>query len=224
MRNPSSGVILAGGLATRCGGGNKALLPLGGRPLLDRIFSVYRQVFEEIILVTNSPREFLGWDAKIVTDIFTERSSLTGIHAGLFYAENPFAFVCACDTPFLKREVVELVLERLRPGVDVVLPRTAAGAEPLCAAYSRRCLKPIEQHLQSRLMKIQLALADCRIETVPEAAIRERDPELVSFFNVNTPEDLARAERMLAEAEPGGGPPGGCRPPRTEPHQEMDPA
>jgi molybdopterin-guanine dinucleotide biosynthesis protein A len=217
-------VILAGGLATRCGGGNKALLPLGGRPLLDRIFSVYRQVFEEIILVTNSPREFLGWDAKIVTDIFSERSSLTGIHTGLFYAENPYAFVCACDTPFLKREVVELVLERLRPVTDVALPRTAAGAEPLCAAYSRRCLKPIEQHLNRRLLKIQLALAGCRIETIPETAIRERDPELVSFFNVNTIEDLARAERMLAGAEPGGEPPGGCRPPRTEPHQEMDPA
>ena len=224
MRQPCSGVILAGGLATRCGGGNKALLPLGGRPLLDRIFAVYRQVFEEIILVTNSPREFLGWDAKIVTDIFAERSSLTGIHAGLFYAENPFAFVCACDTPFLKRGVVELVLERLRPGTDVVLPRTAAGAEPLCAAYSRRCLKPIEQHLRSRLLKIQLALAGCRIETIPEAAIRERDPQLISFFNVNTPEDLARAERMLAETQPDGEPPDGSPPPRTEPHQEMDPA
>ena len=224
MRQPCSGVILAGGLATRCGGGNKALLPLGGMPLLDRIFAVYRQVFEEIILVTNAPREFLGWDAKIVTDIFPERSSLTGIHAGLFYAENPFAFVCACDTPFLKREVVELVLERLRPGTDVALPRTAAGAEPLCAAYSRRCLKPIEQHLKSRLMKIQLALAGCRIETVPEAAIRERDPQLMSFFNVNTPEDLALAERLLAETEPGDGPPGASRQPRPEPHQEMDPA
>jgi molybdopterin-guanine dinucleotide biosynthesis protein A len=116
------------------------------------------------------------------------------------------------------------VLERLRPGTDVALPRTAAGAEPLCAAYSRRCLKPIEQHLQRRLMKIQLALAGCRIETIPEAAIRERDPELVSFFNVNTPEELARAERMLAETEPSERPPDGGQPPRTEPHQEMDPA
>jgi molybdopterin-guanine dinucleotide biosynthesis protein A len=202
MRQPCSGVILAGGLATRCGGGNKALLPLGGLRLLDRIFSVYRQVFEEIILVTNQPLEFLGWDAKIVTDIFPERSSLTGIHAGLFYSERPCAFVSACDTPFLQREVVELVLDRLRPGIDVVLPRTSAGAEPLCAAYSRRCLPPIEHHLRGHLMKIQLALAGCRIETVPEAAIRDRDPGLVSFFNVNTPEELARAELLLAETEP----------------------
>jgi molybdenum cofactor guanylyltransferase len=203
MRQPCSGVILAGGLATRCGGENKALLPLGGFRLLDRIFSLYRQVFEEIILVTNRPVEFLDWDAKIVTDIFPERSSLTGIHAGLFYSERPFAFVSACDTPFLKREVIELVLDRLHPGVDVVLPRTSAGAEPLCAAYSRRCLKPIEHHLRMNLMKIQLALAGCRIEIVPETAIRDRDPGLVSFFNVNTPEDLARAELLLSETEPG---------------------
>jgi molybdenum cofactor guanylyltransferase len=201
MRQPCSGVILAGGLATRCGGGNKALLPLGGARLLDRIYAVYRQVFDEIILVTNQPMEFLDWDATIVTDIYPERSSLTGVHAGLFYSGNPFAFVSACDTPFLKREVVEMVLDRLQPEIDLVLPRTAAGAEPLCAAYSRRCLKPIEQAIRLNHMKIQRALAGCRIEIVPEADLRTRDAQLLSFFNVNTPEDLARAEHLLAAAQ-----------------------
>jgi len=202
MRQPCSGVILAGGLAKRCGGENKALLPLGGVRLLDRVYAVYRQLFEEIILVTNQPLDFLDWDVRIVTDIFPERSSLTGIHAGLFYAEHPFAFVSACDTPFLKREVVELVLDRLRPEVDLVMPVTAAGAEPLCAAYSRRCLKAMEHHIRANRMKIRLALAECRLETIPEADILARDPGLLSFFNVNTPEDLKRAERLLAEAEP----------------------
>jgi molybdopterin-guanine dinucleotide biosynthesis protein A len=199
MRQPCSGVILAGGLATRCGGENKALLPLGGVRLLDRIFAVYRQLFEEIILVTNQPLDFLDWDARIVTDIFPERSSLTGIHAGLFYAEHPFAFVSACDTPFLKREILELVLERVRPEFDLVMPCTEAGAEPLCAAYSRRCLKPIENAIRGNRMKIRLALAGCRVETIPEADVLARDPELLSFFNVNTPEDLARAEHLLAD-------------------------
>jgi molybdopterin-guanine dinucleotide biosynthesis protein A len=78
-----------------------------------------------------------------------------------------------------------------------VLPRTSAGFEPLCAAYSRRCLKPAEDHLRANKLKIHLALKDCRIKTISEDRLRAKDPDLVSFFNVNTPQDLARAEQML---------------------------
>jgi molybdopterin-guanine dinucleotide biosynthesis protein A len=206
MRQPCSGVILAGGLATRCGGENKALLPLGGVPLIDRLLDVYRQVFEDVIVVTNDPLAFVDRDAKIVTDIFTERSSLTGIHAGLFYAEHPFAFVSACDTPFLARGIVEAVLDRVRPEIDIVMPLTAAGAEPLCAAYSRRCLRQMENSIVHGRMKIRLALSGFRLEHVPEADLRAVDPELASFFNVNTLEDLSRAEQMLAAAHTSGYP------------------
>jgi molybdopterin-guanine dinucleotide biosynthesis protein A len=197
MKHPCSGVILAGGLATRYGGENKAFLKVGGMQILDRLFDLFSELFDDIILVTNRPRDFLEWDALIVTDIFPVRSSLTGIHAGLFYASHPFAFFSACDTPFLKREIIETVLSEIEPGADLVLPRTSAGFEPLCAAYSRRCLKPAEDHLRANKLKIHLALKDCRIKTISEDRLREKDPDLVSFFNVNTPQDLARAEQML---------------------------
>ena len=198
MKHPCSGVILAGGLATRYGGENKAFLKVGGMQILDRLFDLFSELFDEIILVTNRPRDFLEWDALIVTDVFPVRSSLTGIHAGLFYASHPFAFFSACDTPFLKREIIETVLSEIEPGADLVLPRTSAGFEPLCAAYSRRCLKPAEDHLRANKFKIHLALKGCRIKTIPEDRLRAKDPGLVSFFNVNTPQDLERAEQMLS--------------------------
>jgi len=197
MKHSCSGVILAGGLATRYGGENKAFLKVGGVQILDRLFDLFSELFDEIILVTNRPRDFLEWDALIVTDVFPVRSSLTGIHAGLFYARHPFAFFSACDTPFLKREIIETVLSEIEPGADLVLPHTSAGFEPLCAAYSRRCLKPAEDHLRANKFKIHLALKDCRIKTIPEDRLRAKDPGLVSFFNVNTPQDQARAEQML---------------------------
>ncbi len=198
MRQPCTGVILAGGLSTRYGGRNKALLQVGGRCILDRLFEVFRGLFAETILVTNRPEEFLEWDVFIVTDLFAVRSSLTGIHTGLFYARQPHAFFAACDTPFLQRGVVEAVLEGIEPAVDLVIPRTAAGLEPLCAAYSKRCLRSVEDHLRRGLFKIQWALANKRIREIPEEVLRRRDPELRSFFNVNTPEDLARAEALAA--------------------------
>jgi len=197
MRQPCSGVILAGGLSTRYGGENKAFLRVGGMRILDRLFAVYGELFDEIILVTNNPGEFLNWDALIVTDIFPVRSSLTGIHAGLFYARHPFAFFSGCDTPFLKKEVVETVLDSLEPGIDLVIPQTSAGLEPLCAAYSQRCLKAAEEHILQNKFKIQMALSGKRIKKIPEDVLRQKDPELRSFFNVNSPEDLARAERIV---------------------------
>lgn len=197
MRQPCSGVILAGGLSTRYAGENKAFLRVGGRRIIDRLFAVYTKLFDEIILVTNSPRDFLEWDALIVTDIFPARSSLTGIHAGLFYARHPFAFFSACDTPFLKKEVVETVLDSLAPGIDLVIPHTSAGLEPLCAAYSQRCLKAAEEHILQNKFKIQMALSGKRVNKIPEDVLRQKDPELLSFFNVNSPEDLARAEQFV---------------------------
>jgi molybdopterin-guanine dinucleotide biosynthesis protein A len=201
MKIPCSGVILAGGLSSRYGGENKAFLRIAGTRILDRLFSVFRVVFDEIILVTNNPREFLGWDAMIVRDIFPVRSSLTGIHAGLFYARHPFAFFTACDTPFLKRSVVQTILDNLEEEADIVIPNTSAGLEPLCAAYSKRCLKPAGDHLRMNKFKIQAALGKCRIKKIQEKALRESDPDLVSFFNINTPEDMQKAEQLISSGK-----------------------
>ena len=103
MTPPCTGVILAGGENRRFSGKNKAFVQVAGKRILDHIYGVFSDLFEEIILVTNNPLQYLEWDFNIVTDLFSIRSSLTGIHAGLFYATNPHAFFAACDTPFLFR-------------------------------------------------------------------------------------------------------------------------
>jgi molybdopterin-guanine dinucleotide biosynthesis protein A len=194
---PCSGVILSGGLATRYGGTEKALLQVGGVRILDRIYDIYRELFEEIILVTNSPHKFLEWDLLIVSDLFPIRSALTGIHAGLFYMTNPFAFISGCDTPFLKKEMVETVIQKIEPKIDIVMPETSAGLEPLCAAYSKRCLNSAQHHLEQKKLKIIKAFRKNRIKTISEKVLCRIDPDLRSFFNINTAEDLKHAEEMI---------------------------
>jgi len=194
---PCTGVILSGGLSTRYDGTEKALLQVGGVRILDRIYDIYSQLFEEIILVTNNPQKFLEWDLLIVSDLFPIRSSLTGIHAGLFYMTNPFAFISACDTPFLKKEIIETVIGKIEAQIDIVMPETAAGFEPLCAAYSKRCLQPAQHHLEQEKLKIIKTFRKSRIKTISEKVLRKIDPDLASFFNINTPGDLKRAEEML---------------------------
>jgi molybdopterin-guanine dinucleotide biosynthesis protein A len=197
MKFPCTGVILSGGLATRFDGREKALLRVGGKPILDRIYGIFSDLFDDIILVTNNPLQFLKWDLNIVTDLFDIRSSLTGIHAGLFYATYPYAFFSACDTPFLKRDLVETILNGIDTKIDIVLPETSAGREPLCAVYSKRCLKTAEQHLKQKKLKILMAFRRSRIKTIPEKVLRAKDPDLLSFFNINTPDDLMRADEMI---------------------------
>ncbi len=197
MKFPCTGVILAGGMNTRFSGQDKAFLSVGGKRIIDHIYSVFNELFEDIILVTNNPLKYLWWDFNIATDIFPFRSSLTGIHTGLFYTSNPFAFFAACDTPFLKKELVKTIIDNIEPSVDVVIPETSAGLEPLCAVYSKECLKPVEHHLTKEKFKIQHLFKKRRVKKISEEILREKDPDLLSFFNINSPEDLDKAEKIL---------------------------
>lgn len=196
MKPSVTGVILAGGQNTRFSGTNKALIRVGDKYILDRIYDVFSDLFEEIILVTNDPIQYLEWNLDIVTDLFPIRSSLTGIHTGLFYMTTPYAFFAACDIPFLKKGLVDTILNHIEPGVDIVIPETSKGLEPLCSVYSKHCLKPIEQQLVKQQLKIRQVFQKVRVKKLPENILRENDPDLVSFYNINTHDDLVRAEHI----------------------------
>ena len=179
------------------GGQNKAFLSVGNQQILDRLFDTFQGIFEEILLVTNDPLEYLSWDVTIVTDLFSIRSSLTGIHAGLFHSSAPHAFVTACDTPFLKEGLIRALLEELEPKWDVIIPVTEEGEQPLCAIYSKRCIKPIEYLLKNEDPRIIKFFPKVRVKEISETRLRTVDPDLASFFNINKPEDLAASEKML---------------------------
>ena len=192
-----SGVILAGGESRRFSGRNKAFLKIGQQRLIDNIYRVFCAVFDEIIIVTNQPAAYLDFDATIVSDVFPVRSSLTGIHAGLFYSGNPFIFAVACDIPFLQEDLVRLLLGRIEAAAGVVIPETSEGLEPLCAVYAKTCLPVVERRIEQQKYKIQRFFKSFRVLRIPEETLRAVDPELKSFFNINTPADLARAEAWL---------------------------
>lgn len=189
-----TGIVLAGGQNRRFSGTNKAFIRVGGKRILDRVYDILETLFDEIILVTNDPVQYLEWDLTIVTDIFPIRSSLTGIYTGLFYASTPYAFFTACDTPFLKKELVETIVDGIESNIDIVIPETSKGPEPLCSVYSKQCIKPIERQLIKQDLKIQRFFKNLRVKRIPEQLLCRTDPELLSFFNINTPDDLDRAE------------------------------
>ncbi len=211
-----TGVILCGGRNIRFGGRDKAFAEIGRVPIVERLLALFSAVFSETIIVTNTPEAYLMIDALVVTDLFPLGSPLVGIHAGLMYAKSPYVFVAACDIPFLKPELLRAVAGQIDGKSDVVVPETAAGRQPLCAVYGKQCLTPLQRILSNvppradsgrapgerrldRGLKVAALFEQVRVKAVPETILRRADPELISFFNVNTPQEYDLACRMCSD-------------------------
>ncbi|MBC16113.1 MAG: molybdenum cofactor guanylyltransferase [Desulfovibrio sp.] len=193
-----AGIILAGGLGTRMGHVKKAFLDIGGLAIIDRLLAVYRPLFQEIIISAREADEFAEYGLPVALDRFEARSSLTGIHAGLETMTTDFGFFSACDAPFLQPGLVERLLAEVAPDDDVIIPLKEDGyREPLCAIYSKRCLPFIADQLAQGDFKIIRFFEHVRVKEVPVARLYDGDPEFLSFFNVNRPEDLAEARLMI---------------------------
>jgi molybdopterin-guanine dinucleotide biosynthesis protein A len=190
-----TGVVQAGGQSTRMGGRPKALLELGGRRIIERVVDVVAAVTDEVIVVTNTPELYRFLGLPMVPDVYPDHGSLGGIYSGLEAAAGEAAFTVACDMPFLHRDVARLVVDRAFEG-DVVIPRVGEQLETMHASYAKRCLPHIAGRLRAGRLKIVGFFGDVRVVEIPEADVaRHRDPAL-AFMNVNTPEELARAQAL----------------------------
>ena len=127
----ATGIILAGGKNLRMGQ-NKAFLEVRGERIIDRTRRVFVDLFDEVLLVTNSPLEYLDLNLRTVTDLYRESGALGGVLTGLFYATHLYSFVAACDMPFLTPDLIRQLVS-LSPGADIVVPRTNDGWQPLHA-------------------------------------------------------------------------------------------
>ena len=188
----TTGIILAGGKNLRMGQ-NKAFLEVQGERIIDRIKRIFVDLFDEVVLVTNSPRDYLDLNLRIVADLYRERGSLAGIFTGLFHASFSHAFVAACDMPFLNPALIAHLVG-LSPGYDIVIPRTEDGLQPLHAVYSRKCLPFMEDLLREGNLKILDFFHRVKKREVPAEEMIPLDPRLSSFLNLNSPEDLSRIQ------------------------------
>jgi molybdopterin-guanine dinucleotide biosynthesis protein A len=183
-------------------GVNKAFLEIDEIRLIDRTLAVYRQVFNEIIIVTNEPCAYLEFnDVALVTDIYKEKGPIGGIFTGLFFAKNQYIFVSACDLPYLNADFI-LYLGRLVGRHDVIVPETAEGYQPLCAVYSRNCLPVIKKRLETDNLKITGFYKDARVLAVTENQLRPFDPCGLLFRNLNTPSDFENAKNSKKQQIP----------------------
>ncbi len=192
----TTAIILAGGQSQRMKL-NKALLPLDGKPMVAHICEVMKTIFDSVILVTNNPMYYFFLCLQLVTDLFGGKGPVGGIYTGLFYASSSHTFAIACDMPFVRKEVVQYLLNQVSPRWDAVVPLTPNGHEPLHAVYARGCIKKIHAQLMTNDLKITSFYERIRVRSVNQAELSATDPEARSYVNINTMDDFTEATSLL---------------------------
>jgi molybdopterin-guanine dinucleotide biosynthesis protein A len=199
-----TGVILAGGLASRYAGVPKGLERVAGTRIIDRVAATLADATDELLLVANdSAADTWLPGVRRVSDVQVGLGSLGGIHAALHHAAGPVVVV-AWDMPFVPAGLIT-ALRRAGESADAAVPTSDSkrGVEPLCAYYSAACLAPIERRLEAGDRRVVAFFEDVRVTRLDESMVSRFGDPAVMFMNVNTPEDLALAERYASTTHGG---------------------
>jgi molybdopterin-guanine dinucleotide biosynthesis protein A len=190
-----SAVVLAGGKSRRLGV-DKALLKLDGELLLARILRTLAKLSDDLLVVADDRAKLAHLEAPVVPDVLPGRGALGGIYSGLQSMRYPRGLLVACDMPMLNPELLRYMI-LLSSSFDVVIPRIGDNVEPLHAVYSKACAGPIAEILQRGDARIVDFFPRVHVRYVEQGEIEAFDPQLLSFFNINEPEDLEKAREFL---------------------------
>jgi len=197
-------VVLAGGFSKRFGR-DKCLIELAGKPLIVHVLERISKIVDECTVVVASEEQRpmlsyrLGGGAGLVVDRYEGQSPLVGALTGFESVNGEYCLLLPCDTPFISASVAELLFD-LCENKSAVIPRWPNGfIEPLQAVYhaesavaaARVALKDGKHDLASMIARLH------RVRYLSTLVVRQLDPELLTFFNVNTPMDLKRAESVV---------------------------
>jgi molybdopterin-guanine dinucleotide biosynthesis protein A len=192
-------IVLAGGQSTRFGR-DKASVELRGRTLLQRVIDRLDGIVDEYLVVKAAGQElppvFASRPINVLEDATPGAGPLGGVHTGLAAMSADSGIAVACDMPLIRPALIAL-LRRLHAGHDATVPMRDGLPEPLCAVYGKSCAEAIEAEMRAGNLKMTGFLEAVDVRYVEPSEWQRPDADGVSFFNVNTEEDLQRAESLL---------------------------
>ena len=190
-------IILTGGDSRRMGQ-DKANLLWHERSLLQHVISLVQPLFSEVIISVRQPRANICLPQ--VCDDPVHRGPLGGLLAGLAKANTAWVFLVACDMPFITPRVVEYLAQQRREH-QAVVPFVQGHPQPMAGFYAQSCLEPLRALLHDASAKHSLRALLERLDThyVAEAELQPADPQLKSFFDLDTPQDFAAAQTRQGE-------------------------
>lgn len=190
MTGKISGVILAGGAACRFDGRMKSKIIIEGEPIISRIISVIRDIFDEIIIVTNIPEEFADFNfCKIVQDEIPGAGPLAGIHAAMKISSNDSIFVFAGDMPFLDKEIIKKMIKAYKKSeYNALIPEIEENIEPLHSLYSTSMTENLKTYLNTSQNN---AVRDY-VKSINAGyfKLERSEKNKIAFTNINSASDL----------------------------------
>lgn len=198
-----SAVILAGGSSSRFGQ-EKGLLLLRNKPLVNHVLDAVDALVDEKVVIASSRvqaenyAKIVGSRASVFVDEKDLHSPLVGALTGFKMVHGECSVLLPCDTPLVSKDVVALLFE-LCVGRSAVIPRWPNGyIEPLQAVYrTKSALEVAKVALERKELNMRSMVDRLRgVRYVSTLVLQQLDPELITFFNVNTPLDLKKAESM----------------------------
>jgi molybdopterin-guanine dinucleotide biosynthesis protein A len=195
-------VIQAGGESRRMGQ-DKGLLTFMGQPLVARAMERLAPIADEAIVTTNRPQDYAFLGVPLFTDRIPGRGALGGLYTALSAARYPYVAVVACDMPFVNPRLLAAQRDLLaRTQSDIVIPHLEGGIEPFHAVYRRQiCLPPIEEALAADKWRADAWFHRVKVYLMRGDEIVKYDPALLSFWNVNTPEEIEEALQIARRLE-----------------------
>jgi molybdopterin-guanine dinucleotide biosynthesis protein A len=187
-------------------GSDKALLDFDGQTLVEHLLARLDGVAVETIITTNHPERYNFLKLPLVPDVVPGRGALGGIYTALQAATQPLVAVVACDMPFASPAILRTCRDILAddPNLDVVIPSTEYGLEPLHAVYRRAtCLPAVKAAIDSDQWKVISWHGDVNVRVLLPAEIAQLDPDGSAFVNVNTPQELKAAIRRARQSTDG---------------------
>jgi molybdopterin-guanine dinucleotide biosynthesis protein A len=200
----STAIVLAGGRSSRMGS-PKALLLFDNAPLIVHVVTTLRRLFAEVVIVAAPGQDLPSMPVRLVRDDVAHQGPVGGLCYGLAAAGGDVSFVTACDSAFLNPHLISHLLSQISDH-DVVVPHWQGRFQPLHAVYRTSVLPLLEGQLARGELRPVYLFDKVRTRRIDEDAIRRFDPEGLSFFNMNTPEDYAEALKRWGDIDRRGGP------------------
>lgn len=199
-----SAIVVAGGVSKRFGQ-DKALVKLADKPLVSYVVDKTFSVVDDVTVVVNSETqkkkiaEAINKKTRIMLDQADVQTPLAGALTGFEAAETEYAILLACDTPFLSPEILSLLVE-VSTNRSAAIPRWPNGnIEPLHASYhAPTAAKAAKTAIENGKFNMRAMVNNMRnVRYISTMVLRQLDPKLTTFFNINSPNDLRQAEAMI---------------------------
>ena len=202
-----TGIILSGGKSTRMGT-NKSFLKIGDKTIIELTIDLMKSLFPRVLLVTNEPKLYKNFNVETITDIYTYKGPLAGIHSGLYHSETEGNFIISCDMPLITRDILEFIIDYQSDKL-VKITKADGFIQQLCGYYSKQCLDYAEDILtnkyQTETRDYEQKKRKCNVMRLVDTInaciidIEKEYPEYKpgSFMNMNKPHEYEQILERL---------------------------